>query len=112
MIVHTGVEVGPGAVDGDLGEEAGVAEGTQRVVDGGERDRGAGVQRGFVQALGGHVTVAAVADQKLGQREALPRRPQTAGMQPGRAAAPHSRFSRSGSRRHPVSFVVAPAARG
>ena len=88
MVVGPGVEVGADAVDGHLLHQVGVAEGAQRVVDGGERHRGAIAARGLVQALGRHVAVAAVADEQLGQRQPLPRRPQARAGQPGRRPRP------------------------
>src|SRR5690606_8409902 len=84
MIVHPRVEIGARTVDRDLRQETGGAEGTQRVVDGGERNRLAGGRCRLEQAFGSDMTVATIADEEFRKGESLPGRPQAARIEPGR----------------------------
>ena len=86
MIVGPGVEIRPGAVDRDLLHQTGIAEGAQRVVDGGQRDPFAVPLRLGIEAFCGDVAVHPVPDQQGGQCHPLPRRAQTNTTEPGDAA--------------------------
>ncbi len=83
VIAHIGVEIGPRAIDRELAQEACLGELVQRVVDGGERHRHAGLDRLGVQPLGGHVPVA-LREQELAERQALLRRTQAGATQQSR----------------------------
>src|SRR6185312_9548177 len=70
-----GIEVGLGAVDRDLAQQADLGELVQRVVDGGERHRHLGAGRLLVEHLGGQMPVA-LAEQDPAERHALAGRTQ------------------------------------
>src|SRR6266545_1468182 len=70
-----GVEIGLGAVDRDLAQEAHVGELVQRVVDGRQRHRHLGLGGFLVEHLGGDVPVA-LAEQNPAERHALAGRTQ------------------------------------
>ena len=77
---HVGVEIGLGAVDADLAQQAGIGQLVERVVDGRQRHRNLG-QRGFlVQHFSGQVA-GTLAEQQPAQRHALPGRPETGRLQ-------------------------------
>ena len=75
MVRRVGVEIRLCALDGEDAQQACLGELVQRVVDGGQRNRHAGAQRFLVQLFGREVAVA-LGEQKLGQCNALTRRPQ------------------------------------
>ena len=77
---HVGVEIGLGAVDADLAQQAGIGQLIERVVDGGERHRNLG-QGGFlVEHFRGEMA-RALAEQQPAQRHALAGRTQTGRLQ-------------------------------
>jgi hypothetical protein len=100
VVVGAGVEIAARGIDRDLVHQPRLAEGAQRVVDGGERDLLAPLERGGIKPLGGDMAIAPVADQKRGQRQPLPRRAQ-AGAASQRAAASSASIGGGRNRRHP-----------
>jgi len=82
MVVRrdVGVEIGLGAVDADLAQQARIGELIERVVDSGQRHRNLG-ERGFlVEHFRGQMA-GALAEQQPAQRHALAGRPQPCGLQ-------------------------------
>ena len=75
-----GVEIGLGAVDADLAQQAGIGQLVERVVDGGERHRNLGEGRFLVEHFRGEMA-RALAEQQPAQRHALPGRPQAGRLQ-------------------------------
>ena len=82
VVAGVGVEIAATAVNRDLLDQPGIAEGAQRIVDRGQRHALAlGLGRS-IEALGGDVPVLAVAHQQRRQRDALSRGPEPRLAQP------------------------------
>ena len=84
VVVQPRVEIAAAAVDGNLLDQPRVTERLQRVVDGGQRHRLSAGTGGGMKPFGGDMAVAPVAHQKLGQAQALARRPQARLHKPAR----------------------------
>jgi hypothetical protein len=78
VVGDVGVEIGPGAFDGENADHAGFGELMQRVVDGCERNRHAGKGGFLVQFLDGQVPIT-LGKQQVAKRDTLTRRTQAGG---------------------------------
>ena len=106
-----GVEIGLGAVDADLAQQAGIGQLVERVVDGRQRHRNLGERRFLVEHFRRQVA-RALAEQQPAQRHALPGRPQAGGLQhfidvvPGTAGQRRLAPGSAGAGSMPSSFKV------
>ncbi len=76
VVGGVGVEIHPGAVDGDLPQQARLGELVKRIVYGRERHGEIGGERLLIEPLRRHMTIAALSKQQLAERQPLAGRPQ------------------------------------